>query len=92
MQKISKKLNICRLRFTEEIGPLQLVNKQTSCRIGSGIKLGSWTVNDRQRERSGSVVECLTRDIGVSGSSLMGVSVLARLPRHGDKCLNSPEN
>ena len=30
----------------------------------------------RQGERSGSVVECLTRDRGVAGSSLTGVTVL----------------
>ena len=28
------------------------------------------------RERSGSVVECLTRDRGAAGSSLTGVTVL----------------
>ena len=30
-----------------------------------------------ERERSGSVVECLTRDRGAAGSSLTGVTVLA---------------
>ena len=29
-----------------------------------------------QRERSGSVVECLTRDQGATGSSLTGVTAL----------------
>ena len=28
------------------------------------------------RERSGSVVECLTRDLGATGSSLTGVTAL----------------
>ena len=32
-------------------------------------------IND-YRERSGSVVECLTRDRGAAGSSLTGVTVL----------------
>ena len=32
--------------------------------------------NDIEWERSGSVVECLTRDRGVAGSSLTGVTVL----------------
>ena len=30
----------------------------------------------RVRERSGSVVECLTRDRGAAGSSLTGVAVM----------------
>ena len=34
------------------------------------------------RERSGSVVECLTRDKGAAGSSLTGVTVLCPLARH----------
>ena len=29
-----------------------------------------------ERERSGSVVECLTRDQGVAGSSLTGIAAL----------------
>ena len=33
------------------------------------------------RERSGSVVECLTRDQGVEGSSLTGVTVLWSLSK-----------
>ena len=31
---------------------------------------------DINRERSGSVVECLTRDLGAAGSSLTSVTVL----------------
>ena len=40
---------------------------------------GTIVVNDfvcKSRERSGSVVECLTRDRGAAGSSLTGVTVL----------------
>ena len=33
------------------------------------------------RERSGSVVECLTRDRGAAGSSLTGVTVLWSLSK-----------
>ena len=33
------------------------------------------------RERSGSVVECLTRDRGAAGSSLIGVTVLWSLSK-----------
>ena len=32
--------------------------------------------SDQNRERSDSVVECLTRDRGAAGSSLIGVTVL----------------
>ena len=32
-------------------------------------------IQARVRKRSGSVVECLTRDLGVAGSSLTGVTV-----------------
>ena len=32
--------------------------------------------SEKNRERSGSVVECLTRDRGVTGSSLTGVTAL----------------
>ena len=34
------------------------------------------------RERSGSVVECLTRDRGAAGSSLTGVTALYTWARH----------
>ena len=37
---------------------------------------GKHLIQARVRERSGSVVECLTRDLGVPGSSLTGVTVL----------------
>ena len=44
------------------------------------IKLTIWrdhsVVTDICRERSGSVVECLTRDQRASGSSLTGVTVV----------------
>ena len=35
-----------------------------------------------RRERSGSVVECLTRDQGAAGSSLSGVTALCPSARH----------
>ena len=40
------------------------------CRVLSLSKAGG------SRERSGSVVECLTRDLRAAGSSLTGVTVL----------------
>ena len=39
-------------------------------------------INTFPRERSGSVVECLTRDQGAGGSSLTGVTVLGPWARH----------
>ena len=36
----------------------------------------------KTRERSGSVVECLTRDRGAAGSSLTGVTVLCPWAKH----------
>ena len=36
----------------------------------------------RNRERSGSVVECLTRDRGAAGSSLNGITALCLRARH----------
>ena len=35
-----------------------------------------------RRERSGSVIECLTRDRGAAGSSLTGITVLCPWARH----------
>ena len=39
------------------------------------------------RERSGSVVECLSRDHGAAGSSLTGVTALCPSARHIDPSL-----
>ena len=39
-------------------------------------------ITDFFRERSGSVVECLTRDRGAGGSSLTGVTALCPWARH----------
>ena len=39
------------------------------------------------REHSGLVVECLTRDRGVVGSSLTGITVLCPRAKHIDPCL-----
>ena len=36
----------------------------------------------QRRERSGSVVECLTRDRGAAGSNLTSVTALCPLTRH----------
>ena len=41
----------------------------------------SYFVNHPFRERSGSVVECLTRDRGAAGSSLTGVTALWSLSK-----------
>ena len=38
-------------------------------------------------EHSGSVVECLTRDRGFAGSSLIGVTALCSSARHIKPCL-----
>ena len=43
--------------------------------IVSVSKFSSFT-NKQRRERSGSVVECLTRDRGAAGSSITGVTAL----------------
>ena len=40
-----------------------------------------------KRERSGSVLECLTRDRGVVGSSLTGVTALCPCARHIYPCI-----
>ena len=39
------------------------------------------------REHSGSVVECLTQDRGIAGSSLTGVTALCPRARHFNPCL-----
>ena len=41
-------------------------------------------------ERSGSAVECLTRDRGAADSSLTGVTVLCPSARHIDPCWTRP--
>ena len=43
-------------------------------------------------ERSGSVVECLTRDRGAAGSSLIGNTALCPLARCKKFCLGGFEN
>ena len=50
-------------------------NKQTNKTLTIMFQLA-------QRERSGSVVECLTRDRGVAGSSLTSVTALCPWARH----------
>ena len=40
------------------------------------------SVNRYLRERSGSMVECLTRDLGVAGSSLTRVTVVSLSKTH----------
>ena len=45
------------------------------------IKGGSHTKASKKWERSGSVVECLTRDRRAAGSSLTGVTVLWSLSK-----------
>ena len=46
------------------------------CFWGSYIRRPSRSEDDLLWERSGSLVECLTRDRGASGSSLTGVTAL----------------
>ena len=56
------------------IGALR-VSEKTACNMFVNMFIPSVLTCDL-RERSGSVVECLTRDRRVAGSSLNGVAVL----------------
>ena len=55
---------------------IQAVGKVHSSAKIHGNSVLSWNSIGNSRERSGSVVECLTRDRRAAGSSLTGVTVL----------------
>ena len=66
---------------------MQIVRNEKPCRSGHRQSLCSivrWLYRylTFQRERSGSVVQCLTRDRGAAGSSLTGVTALCPWARH----------
>ena len=50
--------------------------------IQQGCTVKNWLSLTIARERSGSVVECLTQDRGAAGSSLTGVTALCPGARH----------
>ena len=58
--------------------PSNHINCAHSWTLKVNVPLGSQTLN---RERSGLVVECLTRDRGAAGSSLTGVTALCSLSK-----------
>ena len=53
---------------------------------------GAVEITDMHRERSSSVVECLTRDRGAAGSSLNGVTALWSLSKTHLSCLSTGSN
>ena len=53
----------------------------TESQIGSRVKLTDQKYTFSDRERSGSVVECLSRDRGAVGWSLTGITVLWSLSK-----------
>ena len=63
-------LSSCLLDLYEKISVFTVIN-----RINRVCCMGTW-------ERSGSVVECLTRDRGAAGSSLFSVTALCHQARH----------
>ena len=57
----------------------QLASNETSIRIYTSGSTPN--IESNRRERSGSVVECLTRDQRAAGSSLTGVTALWSLSK-----------
>ena len=58
---------------------IRSINNFTDCNWGNRYNLTLHTrnlINFQYRERSGSLVECLTRDKGAAGSSLTGAIAL----------------
>ena len=51
------------------------------------LELLIWLLNSYRWERSGSVVECLTRDRGVARSSLTRITALCHWARHIYPCI-----
>ena len=49
--------------------------------LKSTVSMSSYFYHPKYRERSGSVVECLTRDREAAGSSLIGVTALWSLSK-----------
>ena len=64
-------------RFFIELNNMNLDQKAPIwVHISCSIDLVRTEADERMRERSGSVVECLTRDRGAAGLSLTGITVL----------------
>ena len=73
------------LRAMTTLGPRTLlyyyINTTTSATTTATTIITTTNITTITRERSGSVVECLTRDRGAAGSSLTGVTALWSLSK-----------